>query len=306
MQFRQERMDFQIDENESYQIKIVMREKMVLTSTKLIYVKSGGVWKKYRSMESFDRELIGEQREEKKTMTGSSLKLAYEKQSSKRKRSEKTNFDNSKKSRTSELSHFTQSIETPSSGENLQMTNTDDKENQNRSIIDDILAEHPMEVMNEDPFDPSASHKSVSTPLKILSPNKRLTMETPDKFHINSPKASPAFKNRIMKNLEAENSYEPTLGGASPRVNIMRVELSQPISQTGSQLEQVNEHKTEDKESPSTSKMPRPMINKDLFNTPTKTPQKTLQKNSPFTTSSPSQKQQSFQQHSSQENCSNM
>ena len=66
--------------------------------------------------------------------------------------------------------------ETPSSGENLQMTNTDDKENQNRSIIDDILAEHPMEVMNEDPFDPSASHKSVSTPLKILSPNKRLTM----------------------------------------------------------------------------------------------------------------------------------
>ena len=35
MQFRQERMDFQIDENESYQIKIVMREKMVLTSTKV-------------------------------------------------------------------------------------------------------------------------------------------------------------------------------------------------------------------------------------------------------------------------------
>merc|ERR1712131_235919 len=147
---------------------------------------SGGVWKKYRSIESFDRELIGEQREEKKTMSGSSIKLAYEKLSSKRKRSEKSNsqFDNSKKSRTSEnTSHFghTGSLETPSSGENL---NTDDKEN--RSIIDDLLGDHPIDhVINDDPFDAgsqSTNHRSVSTPLKILSPNKRVTMETPDKI----------------------------------------------------------------------------------------------------------------------------
>ena len=266
-------------------------------------MKSGGVWKKYRSMESFDRELIGEQREEKKTMSGSSIKMAYEKLSSKRKRSEKNVFDNSKKSRTSEsMSHFghTGSLETPSSGENLQM-NTDDKENQNRSIIDDILAEHPMEVMNEDPFDPSANHKSVSTPLKILSPNKRLTMETPDKIGFNSPKASPAFKNRIIKNLDAENSFEPP-SGALPRVNIMRLEIPEPVTEPE---QKITEQKIEEKENPSTSKIPRPTINKDLFNTPTKTPQKTLQKNSPFGTPSPTKK--SFHQHSTEQgNSSNM
>ena len=269
-------------------------------------MKSGGVWKKYRSIESFDRELIGEQREEKKVMSGSSIKLAYEKLSSKRKRSEKNYCDNSKKSRTSEsLSQFghTGSLETPSSGENLQM-NTDDKENQNRSIIDDILAEHPMEVMNEDPFDPSANHKSVSTPLKILSPNKRLTMETPDKIGFNSPKASPAFKNRIIKNLEAGNSYDQP-GGALPRVNIMRLEIPEPLTEpvTTEPEQKITEQKIEEK--PSTSKMPKPTINKDLFNTPTKTPQKTLQKNSPFGTPSPTKK--SFHQHSTEQgNSSNV
>ena len=44
MEFRQERMDLQIDDHESYQVKVVIREKMVLSSTK---VKNGfwdGSW----------------------------------------------------------------------------------------------------------------------------------------------------------------------------------------------------------------------------------------------------------------------
>ena len=35
MEFRQERMDLQIDDHESYQVKVVIREKMVLSSTKV-------------------------------------------------------------------------------------------------------------------------------------------------------------------------------------------------------------------------------------------------------------------------------
>ena len=281
-------------------------------------------------MESFDRELIGEQREEKKTMSGSALKSTYEKVSSKRKRSEKANsqIDNSKKSKISEnTSHFghTGSLETPSSGENL---NTEDKEN--RSIIDDLLGDHPIDhVINDDPFDAasqSTNHRSVSTPLKILSPNKRVTMETPDKIGFHSPKASPAFKDRITKNLET--AYEPSSSTGQqhiPRVNLMRVEMQVPHVTHVTEPEQiVSNTKTEEypksekfaeNQNPSSSALPRPAINKDLFNTPTKSPQKTLQKSlqkTPDKTpqkstlhqviATPSPTKRSFHQHSESSN----
>ena len=273
-------------------------------------------------MESFERELIGEQREEKKTMSGSALKSTYEKVSSKRKRSEKTNsqIDNSKKSKISEnTSHFghTGSLETPSSGENLH---TDDKEN--RSIIDDLLGDHPIDhVINDDPFDAgqSTNHRSVSTPLKILSPNKRVTMETPDKIGFNSPKASPAFKDRITKNLET--AYEPSssTGQNIPRVNLMRVEMqvphvthaTEPIVSNTKTEEYPKSEKFAENQNPSTSALPRPAINKDLFNTPTKSPQKSLQKTpdkSPQKSTlhqviaTPSPTKRSFHQHSESSN----
>ena len=314
-------------------------------------------------MESFERELIGEQREEKKTMSGSALKSTYEKVSSKRKRSEKTNsqIDNSKKSKISEnTSHFghTGSLETPSSGENLH---TDDKEN--RSIIDDLLGDHPIDhVINDDPFDAgqSTNHRSVSTPLKILSPNKRVTMETPDKIGFNSPKASPAFKDRITKNLETV--YEPSsstgqnipqvnlmreinlidkpnfqrkrlesipirpwngdihpTGQNIPRVNLMRVEMqvphvthaTEPIVSNTKTEEYPKSEKFAENQNPSTSALPRPAINKDLFNTPTKSPQKSLQKTpdkSPQKSTlhqviaTPSPTKRSFHQHSESSN----
>merc|ERR1719427_1540205 len=88
-----------------------------------------------------------------------------------------------------------------------------------------------------------------------------MTVETPDKFGFspkNSTNCSPAFKNKITKNLN--NCYDN-----NSRVNVMRVQVDQYTTQQSDQKPEQNLRKNEDEVK---NAIPKPQM------TPQMTPQK--------------------------------
>jgi len=228
-----------IDDHESYHVKIVRRERMVLTSVQTIYIRRNEqkTWRKLHTIEQAERELLGEAKEERQIMSGQFIKAKFENTKIRRKRQrppimgmESPQVD-TKRERVSD---------------ELNSNSFNDKEN---SILDEILASdqaghsigqvaapNPTDfgtIFDDQPLSEQMK-KTVSTPLKLLSPNKRLSaIETPQKGLTPTKLNSPVIKHHVIKNLDrALETPNKTKVDKPPRAKLTTPSPKKKLHQT--------------------------------------------------------------------------